>query len=201
MRIAKLETMHADGGWRVFSYLKISTDEGLVGWAEYAEGFGAGGLSELIHKFAPIVAGMDPRIVGKISASLQATTRLAAGGLNSMRVSQACASCKTWLSPASTRNASSVTRSISAASKVARKSSALILGSPASGASPADSAGTSGEAPRRAAGPASRAVAGAAAAGGAPAAGSSGGGCSQVCAHFAHFTVRPRGPILVASTA
>ena len=39
MRIAKLETMHADGGWRVFSYLKICTDEGLVGWAEYAEGY------------------------------------------------------------------------------------------------------------------------------------------------------------------
>lgn len=82
MRIAKFETFHADGGWRVWSYLKISTDDGLIGWAEYAEGFGAGGVSELIHKFAPIVTGQDPRQIGKLSTQLRALTRLAAGGLN-----------------------------------------------------------------------------------------------------------------------
>lgn len=82
MRIAKLESLHADGGWRVFSYLKLTTDGGLVGWAEYSEGFGAGGLSSLLQNFAPLVIGMDPRAVGKISATLHAVTRLAAGGLN-----------------------------------------------------------------------------------------------------------------------
>ncbi|MGE3245335.1 MAG: mandelate racemase/muconate lactonizing enzyme family protein [Beijerinckiaceae bacterium] len=86
MRIAKLETMHADGGWRTFSFLKIVTDEGLTGWSEYAEGFGAGGLTELIHRFAAIVTGMDPREVGKLSASLHATTRLATGGLNTQAI-------------------------------------------------------------------------------------------------------------------
>ncbi|HWL05610.1 MAG TPA: mandelate racemase/muconate lactonizing enzyme family protein [Xanthobacteraceae bacterium] len=82
MKIAKLEDFHADGGWRTFSFLKLTTDEGLVGWAEYAEGFGAGGVTQIIRNFAPIVQGMDPRQVGKITASLQSTTRLAAGGLN-----------------------------------------------------------------------------------------------------------------------
>lgn len=86
MRISKLETFHADGGWRVFSYLKVTTDEGLVGWSEYAEGFGAGGLTELLHRFANVVKGMDPRTIGKISASLQANTRLAAGGLNAQAI-------------------------------------------------------------------------------------------------------------------
>jgi galactonate dehydratase len=86
MRIAKLETFHADGGWRTFSYLKVTTDEGLAGWAEYAEGFGAGGLTELLHKFAGVVTGMDPRAIGKISASLQAFTRLATGGLNAQAI-------------------------------------------------------------------------------------------------------------------
>lgn len=86
MRIAKLEDFHADGGWRKFSFLKLTTDEGLVGWAEYAENFGAGGVSELIQRFAGIVKGMDPRAVGRISASLHATTRLAAGGLNNQAI-------------------------------------------------------------------------------------------------------------------
>ncbi len=82
MRIAKLETFHADGGWRVWSFLKITTDDSLTGWCEYNEGFGAGGVTELIAKFAPIVTGMDPRAVGRISTQLRALTRLATGGLN-----------------------------------------------------------------------------------------------------------------------
>jgi hypothetical protein len=28
-------------GWRVHSFLKLTTDEGLVGWREYSEQFGA----------------------------------------------------------------------------------------------------------------------------------------------------------------
>lgn len=86
MRIAKIEDLHADGGWRVFSFLKVTTDDGLVGWSEYAEGFGVGGVTELIHRMAPLVVGMDPRQVGRIGASLRAITRLAAGGLNHQAV-------------------------------------------------------------------------------------------------------------------
>ena len=82
MRISKLETFHADGGWRVWSFLKISTDEGLIGWCEYAEGFGAGGVSELIAKFAPLAIGRDPRAIGRLSTELRGVTRLAQGGLN-----------------------------------------------------------------------------------------------------------------------
>ena len=86
MKIAKLETLHADGGWRNFCFLKLTTDDGLVGWSEYNENFGAGGVTELIGRFAPIVAGMDPRAVGRISASLHALTRMAAGGLNNQAI-------------------------------------------------------------------------------------------------------------------
>jgi len=82
MKIAKLEDLHADGGWRTLSFLKLTTDDGLIGWSEYNENFGAGGVSELIRRFAPIVTGMDPRAVGRISATLHAFTRMAAGGLN-----------------------------------------------------------------------------------------------------------------------
>jgi L-alanine-DL-glutamate epimerase-like enolase superfamily enzyme len=82
MRIMKLEDLHADAGWRTFSFLKLTTDEGLVGWSEYNESYGAGGVSDLIRGFGAIVKEWDPREVGKIGTSLRAATRLAPGGLN-----------------------------------------------------------------------------------------------------------------------
>ena len=32
MRMARFEHLHADAGWRIFSFLKIVTDDGLGGW-------------------------------------------------------------------------------------------------------------------------------------------------------------------------
>ena len=86
MKIVKLESLHADAGWRTLSFLKITTDEGLVGWAEYAEGFGVGGVSDLLRRFESLVIGMDPRAVGRITATLHSLTRLAAGGLNNQAI-------------------------------------------------------------------------------------------------------------------
>jgi hypothetical protein len=31
LKITSVTQLHADGGWRVLSFLKISTDDGLVG--------------------------------------------------------------------------------------------------------------------------------------------------------------------------
>jgi galactonate dehydratase len=86
MRIAKIEDFHADGGWRVFSFLKITTDEGLVGWSEYAESSWSRGLSGVIRKLAEPLIGMDPRPYGLISSRLRAYTRMAPGGLNDQAV-------------------------------------------------------------------------------------------------------------------
>ena len=33
MKISRIVDLHADAGWRVFSFLKIETDAGLVGWS------------------------------------------------------------------------------------------------------------------------------------------------------------------------
>jgi hypothetical protein len=37
MKIAAVESLHADAGQRAFDFLKITTDDGLVGWSEYNE--------------------------------------------------------------------------------------------------------------------------------------------------------------------
>jgi L-alanine-DL-glutamate epimerase-like enolase superfamily enzyme len=82
MRITRLDTIQADGGYRTCSYLKVSTDEGLTGWAEYYDGFAGVPVTPLIHGFGRTAIGMDPRGFGRLSESLHATTRLASGGLS-----------------------------------------------------------------------------------------------------------------------
>jgi L-alanine-DL-glutamate epimerase-like enolase superfamily enzyme len=86
MRIVKIEDIHADGGWRVFSFLKITTDEGLVGWSEYNESNWNQGLTMVIRKLADRIIGQDPRAVARISATLGAVTRMAPGGVNQQAV-------------------------------------------------------------------------------------------------------------------
>jgi L-alanine-DL-glutamate epimerase-like enolase superfamily enzyme len=81
MRITKLETLRADGGWRPFSFLKVSTDEGLVGWSEFLEGAWSPGLAEVIGALGRSAVGADPRAFGLLSATLRAMTQFAAGGL------------------------------------------------------------------------------------------------------------------------
>jgi L-alanine-DL-glutamate epimerase-like enolase superfamily enzyme len=86
MRIAAIEDLHADAGWRTFSFLKLTTDAGLVGWAEYNEAQWSQGLTAVIRKLVPIAIGQDPRAVGRISATLAAMTRMAPGGMNQQAI-------------------------------------------------------------------------------------------------------------------
>ena len=81
MKITAIETLHCDVGWRNFSFCKITTDNGLVGWSEYQEGFGSPGVSAAIEGLAHLVVGEDPRANERIYWLLYAATRPAAGGV------------------------------------------------------------------------------------------------------------------------
>lgn len=81
MRIVAIEDLHCDAGWRVWSFLKITTDEGVIGWSEYNESYGSKGLTAVIQKLAERLIGLDPRPVERISSMLYAATRQAPGGL------------------------------------------------------------------------------------------------------------------------
>ena len=49
MKIERVETFQADAGWRMFSFLKVTTDDGIIGWSEFNESFGSIGLSDVIR--------------------------------------------------------------------------------------------------------------------------------------------------------
>lgn len=81
MRITAIESLHCDAGWRDFSFLKVSTDTGLIGWSEYTQSHGNRGLEQVIDGLAEPLIGTDPRPVESITATLQALTRQVPGGM------------------------------------------------------------------------------------------------------------------------
>lgn len=81
IKITGLECLHADAGQRSFDFLKISTDEGLVGWSEYNESFGGKGVTSAIEHLAPAIVGKDPRAYEAVGALLYAIRRQASGGM------------------------------------------------------------------------------------------------------------------------
>lgn len=82
MRITRIETLAADAGYRTASYVKLHTDEGLVGWSEFYDGFAGVALAPIIEGFGRTALGMDPTAWARVGESLHATTRLASGGLS-----------------------------------------------------------------------------------------------------------------------
>jgi galactonate dehydratase len=73
-------------GWRTFSFLKVMTDEGIVGWSEYNESFGSAGLSRVIEALSPAVIGKDPRQIELINCLLRTQTVQSRGGINRQAV-------------------------------------------------------------------------------------------------------------------
>jgi galactonate dehydratase len=67
VNVARLETLYCDAGWRPWIFLKVTTDDGAVGWAEVTDSHGSPrGLSGIVEDLAPHVVGRDPRAVERI---------------------------------------------------------------------------------------------------------------------------------------
>jgi galactonate dehydratase len=81
MKIAAIESLHADAGQRVFDFLKITTDDGLVGWSEYNESFGGVGVTAAIAGLTSQLVGKDPRPYEAHVTLMSAIRRQAAGGV------------------------------------------------------------------------------------------------------------------------
>jgi galactonate dehydratase len=86
MRITQVETLQADAGWRMFSFLKITTGDGIVGWSEFNESFGSTGLSDVIKGLSPMLIGRDPRRFEAVTQHLHVLTRQSRGGLNQQAI-------------------------------------------------------------------------------------------------------------------
>ena len=81
MIVARIDTLHADAGKGNFDFLKITAENGLVGWSEYNETFGGVGVTAAIAGLTPMVIGQDPHAYESIVARLYAARRQAPGGI------------------------------------------------------------------------------------------------------------------------
>ncbi len=61
MKIARVEALHCDGGWRPWTFVRIETDTGLVGWGECSDNRNPLGIAGCVRDFEDLLVGQDPR--------------------------------------------------------------------------------------------------------------------------------------------
>ena len=83
MKITRAETLHCAAGTRVWAFLKLETDDGLTGWAEFTDGgYSSRGTHLVIERLAALVIGQDPANTNRLEAILHSATHEAEEGLN-----------------------------------------------------------------------------------------------------------------------
>ncbi len=86
MKLTGCEILHCNAGWRNFSFLKLLTDDGVIGISEYNESYGSRGLTAVIEALVDVVTGDDPLTHERINQRLYAMTRQASGGVNQQAI-------------------------------------------------------------------------------------------------------------------
>ena len=82
MKLASLETLSCDAGWRPWLFVKATTEDGLVGWSEVTDSHGSPtGLAGVVRDLAPLVVGRDPLAVEAIHWDLYRRTRQSPGSI------------------------------------------------------------------------------------------------------------------------
>jgi L-alanine-DL-glutamate epimerase-like enolase superfamily enzyme len=80
-KVKNLEILACDAGWRNYHFVKITTEDGVIGWSEFDEGFGSPGVGAAIERLSARVLGQNAFAHERIFAELFAATRPAAGGV------------------------------------------------------------------------------------------------------------------------
>ena len=82
MKIINIKTFHVDAGWRPWSFVKITTDSGLIGWSECTDSHGSPrGISGVIEDLSSLLIGQDPRNIGKLYWEMFSRTRQSPGSV------------------------------------------------------------------------------------------------------------------------
>jgi L-alanine-DL-glutamate epimerase-like enolase superfamily enzyme len=80
-KVTSIETLACDAGWRNYHFVKLTTEDGAVGWSEFDEGFGSPGVAAIIERLKSRVIGQSLGAHERIYAELYCATRPAAGSV------------------------------------------------------------------------------------------------------------------------
>ena len=86
MKVRSIETRHCDAGWRNYHFVKLTTDDGIVGWSEYDEHQGATGITSVVENMTPFVLGERVQDSERVYAKLQARARQSMSGVMAMGI-------------------------------------------------------------------------------------------------------------------
>jgi L-alanine-DL-glutamate epimerase-like enolase superfamily enzyme len=81
MKIARVEAIHCDGGWRPWTFVRVETDDGLVGWGECSDNRSPYGIAGAVQDLTPLLIGQDPRPVERLYWDMLRATRQNLGGV------------------------------------------------------------------------------------------------------------------------
>ncbi len=81
MKITAVKILHAGAGPRNYSFVKVETDEGLVGWSEYTEAVGNAGTTAAIDRLAELLVGADPLRISEADSLMYTRTVPAWSGI------------------------------------------------------------------------------------------------------------------------
>jgi L-alanine-DL-glutamate epimerase-like enolase superfamily enzyme len=81
MKITAVETFVVDGGWRPWTFVKITTDQGVTGYGECSDGRSPNGVVGTIEDLKPLLIGQDPRAFEMRFWDMIRGTRQSPGGI------------------------------------------------------------------------------------------------------------------------
>ncbi len=80
-RVASVQTLACSASWRNYHFVKLTADDGTVGWSEFDEGFGSPGVGAVITELSARVIGQPLMQHERIREELRTMTRPASGGV------------------------------------------------------------------------------------------------------------------------
>lgn len=82
MKIARIQTFPCDAGWRSWLFVKVETDDGLVGWGECSDGHNPFGVAGTVRDYEHVLIGQDPRAVERLYWDMYRISRQSLGGVS-----------------------------------------------------------------------------------------------------------------------
>jgi galactonate dehydratase len=79
--VGEVKTLSCSNSFRNYHFLKITTEDGIVGWSEYDENFGSPGVTSVINQISHRVVGQSAMLHEHIREDLRNVTRPAFGGV------------------------------------------------------------------------------------------------------------------------
>ena len=66
MKIKNIQVFHANGGWRPWTFVKITSSDGIEGWSECTDSHGSPkGVEGVINDLSNLLIDKDPREINK----------------------------------------------------------------------------------------------------------------------------------------